>query len=64
VEFLPTLPNLYGDPQRDVLREYRDMGFDLFFLDPVGVPIRVTDDEVMGTGAHIINLCLRRPGKP
>jgi FkbM family methyltransferase len=63
VEFLPTLPNLYGDPQREVLREYRDMGFDLFFLDPVGVPTRVTDDEVMGTGADILNLCLRRPGK-
>ena len=63
VEFLPTLPNLYGDAQLDVLAEYRDMGFELFFLDPVGVPIRVTDEEVMGTGADILNLCLRRPGR-
>jgi FkbM family methyltransferase len=64
VEFLPTLPNLYGDPQLEVLAEYRDMGFEFFFLDPVGVPIPVTEDEVMGTGADILNLCLRRPGRP
>jgi FkbM family methyltransferase len=64
VEFLPTLPNLYGDPQLEVLAEYRDMGFELFFLDPVGLPIPVTDEEVMGTGADILNLCLRRPGRP
>ena len=40
------------------------MGFDLYFLDAlVGVPTRVTDEQVMGTGADILNLCLRPPGK-
>jgi FkbM family methyltransferase len=64
VEFLPTLPNLYGDPQLEVLAEYRAMGFELYFLDPVGNPTPVTEEQVMGTGADIINLCLRRPGRP
>ena len=60
VEFLPTLPNLYGDSQADVLALYRQMGFGLFFLTPTGEPYPVGEDEVMGTGADVLNLCLQR----
>lgn len=61
VEFLPLLPDLYGDSQPEVLALYAEMGFDLFFLTRTGRPYPVSADEVLGSDLDVLNLCLQRP---